>query len=143
MSPSQTSESVHRFSVCSAEQLRVFATSQTANCLQNQRPRHTSNLHVNKIKKEQVSPEEFCKRKHPELSNVSYQKESSYNGTQFSIDKCQIVCLNEESNKFTVHDAPDNTPCSDKNNIKMCLNKECKIPKNITTFPKRTYYTRS
>ncbi|XP_040074899.1 snake venom metalloproteinase-disintegrin-like mocarhagin [Ixodes scapularis] len=143
MSPSQTLTSNHKFSVCSAEQIRVFVNSQKRKCLKNQRPRHTSNLHVTKITTEQVSPQDFCERKHPELSNVRYQKEMSEGGSTFSIKKCQIVCLDESTNNFEVHDAPDSTPCDDNRDIKMCLNKQCTIPKNITTFPKKTYYTSS
>uniref|UniRef100_A0A0K8RJS8 Putative metalloprotease n=1 Tax=Ixodes ricinus TaxID=34613 RepID=A0A0K8RJS8_IXORI len=94
MSPSQTVKSNHKFSVCSGEQLRVFAgTSKTVNDLKNQRPRRTSNLHVNKIMEEQVSPQDFCNKKHPDLSEVRFQKELSQDGSTFSIKECQIVCL--------------------------------------------------
>uniref|UniRef100_A0A0K8R640 Putative metalloprotease n=1 Tax=Ixodes ricinus TaxID=34613 RepID=A0A0K8R640_IXORI len=134
MAPSHHINSTHIFSVCSADQLEAFQMDPDIKCLSNKPPRHNKELTVNDIKEKVVNPQEFCKLEHPG-TNITHLENIKVGNMQYDLMRCDIICLNEDTRKITLHDAPDNTACSTENSSLICINKDCVyIPTDLKTF---------
>uniref|UniRef100_A0A0K8RHZ5 Putative metalloprotease n=1 Tax=Ixodes ricinus TaxID=34613 RepID=A0A0K8RHZ5_IXORI len=143
MSFISTSRNRHRFSKCSSLQILVFATNEEGCCLIKKAQRHTEPVDISRVQK-WIDPQMFCKLRHPNIEKVTYVKEIKRNlwhkpDFQYppGIKKCQLLCetVIDSKVRYYGYDAPDGTPCNEKNMSMVCVNKVCtEPPTNMTTF---------